>query len=140
MAMSGAGARAAQRLGGLRLMMLSGDWIPLSLPERLRAVAPGAIHYSLGGATEVSIWSICYRINDADPGWRSIPYGKPLRNQTFHVLKSDLTPCPVYGPRKLFIRGERLALCDLPAPQKTAPRALAHQPPAPRLCATCDIS
>src|SRR5260370_4042750 len=87
MALTGAGARAAQRLGGLRLMMLSGDWIPRSLPERLRAVAPGAIHYSLGGATEVSIWAICYPINDAQPRRRSIPSSKPLRNQTFHVLK-----------------------------------------------------
>ena len=30
--------------------------------------------------------------------WVSIPYGKPLRNQAFHVLKDDLSPCPSTSP------------------------------------------
>jgi hypothetical protein len=32
--------------------MLSGDWIPLGLPARIKAMATGATVYSLGGATE----------------------------------------------------------------------------------------
>jgi epothilone synthetase B len=37
---------------GLRLALLSGDWIPVSLPGRLRELAPAAEVVSLGGATE----------------------------------------------------------------------------------------
>ncbi|HVY49248.1 MAG TPA: amino acid adenylation domain-containing protein, partial [Minicystis sp.] len=42
----------------LRLVMLSGDWIPIGMPERIRAAAPNARIISMGGATEASIWSI----------------------------------------------------------------------------------
>src|SRR4029079_3584835 len=39
----------------LRLVLLSGDWLALSLPERLRRACPGAELVALGGATEASI-------------------------------------------------------------------------------------
>nr|MDT0526122.1 AMP-binding protein [Streptomyces sp. DSM 41633] len=38
---------AGDQLPELRLTMLSGDWIPLSLPDRLRAVAPATEVISL---------------------------------------------------------------------------------------------
>ncbi len=40
------------QLPDLRLVMLSGDWIPVDLPDRIRKVAPAAQVVSLGGATE----------------------------------------------------------------------------------------
>jgi non-ribosomal peptide synthetase component F len=46
----------------LRLIMMSGDWIPLSLFEKIEACFPEADVYSLGGATEASIWSIYYKL------------------------------------------------------------------------------
>ena len=42
--------------------MLSGDWIGVRLPERIKQEYEGAEVVSLGGATEGSIWSIMYRI------------------------------------------------------------------------------
>ncbi|MBZ4016083.1 type I polyketide synthase, partial [Streptomyces purpurogeneiscleroticus] len=42
----------------LRLALLSGDWIPVDLPGRLRGLVPGVDVVSLGGATEAAIWSI----------------------------------------------------------------------------------
>ncbi|MFF2040904.1 amino acid adenylation domain-containing protein [Kitasatospora sp. NPDC058170] len=96
-------------LPALRTVMLSGDWIPLQLPERLRAIAPEARQWSLGGATEASIWSIAHRIEKVDPAWSSIPYGRPLTNQTFEVLDEHLRPCPVHVTGALFIGGRGLA-------------------------------
>ncbi|MCW8128216.1 non-ribosomal peptide synthetase [Microbulbifer halophilus] len=93
----------------LREVMLSGDWIPVGLPDRIRALAPGVRVRSLGGATEASIWSIHYLIDRVDPTWTSIPYGYPLANQTYHVLKSDLSPCPDWVPGDLYIGGIGLA-------------------------------
>lgn len=94
----------------LRLAMMSGDWIPLGLPAQIRAQCPQAVIYSLGGATEASIWSILYPIGEVDPAWRSIPYGKAMRNQSFHVRDAHLNPCPVGVPGELCIGGIGVAL------------------------------
>jgi amino acid adenylation domain-containing protein len=93
----------------LRLIMLSGDWIPVTLPDRVRTIAPGASLISLGGATEAAIWSIYHPIEEVDPTWKSIPYGRPLRNQWFHVLDDDLDHRPDWVPGHLFIGGAGLA-------------------------------
>jgi non-ribosomal peptide synthetase component F len=65
---------------------MSGDWIPLSLPEQIKALVSGVQVIGLGGATEASIWSILYPIETIDPSWKSIPYGRAMRNQRFYVL------------------------------------------------------
>ena len=71
----------------LRLVFMSGDWIPVGLPDRIRALCDHHVEIvSLGGATEAAIWSISYPIQSVDPSWSSIPYGRPLANQRFHVL------------------------------------------------------
>jgi amino acid adenylation domain-containing protein/thioester reductase-like protein len=95
--------------GRLRLVLLSGDWIPLSLPEQARVVLGGAEMISLGGATEASIWSILYPIERVDPAWKSIPYGRPMANQRMHVLNALLERCPVWVPGELYIGGIGLA-------------------------------
>ena len=93
----------------LRLALLSGDWIPVSLPDRLRRHIPEVEIISLGGATEASIWSILYPITAVDPSWKSIPYGKPMSNQRFFVLNERLDSCPVWVPGQLSIGGIGLA-------------------------------
>ena len=96
-------------LNSLRAVLLSGDWIPLALPERIQQVMPEANIVSLGGATEASIWSIHYPWEGNEPHWVSIPYGKPLLNQGFHVLDDRLYDCPVGVPGQLAITGVGLA-------------------------------
>jgi len=105
---------------GIRLAMLSGDWIPLSLKSRLDACLPNAKLVSLGGATEASIWSIFHPFDRIDPSWKSIPYGKPLPNQTMHVLNSRMQPCPVNVTGRIFIGGLGLAQGYLNDEEKTA--------------------
>ncbi len=94
----------------LRTVMLSGDWIPISLPDRIRAMASHARVISLGGATEVSIWSIYYPIDAVDAAWKSIPYGRALTNQTMYVLDEQLQRCEVGVTGELYIGGEGLAI------------------------------
>jgi len=93
----------------LRVAMLSGDWIPLTLPQRLWALQPAAQLFSLGGATEASIWSICYPVQHVDPAWRSIPYGKALDHQRFYVLDEALQVRPTWVAGQLYIGGIGLA-------------------------------
>lgn len=79
------------QLDSLRVLMLSGDWIPVGLPADIRRHCAGE-HVeimSLGGATEGSIWSVWYPIQDVDPEWTSIPYGHAMPNQRMYVLNSN---------------------------------------------------
>lgn len=93
----------------LRLVLLSGDWIPLSLPDRVRALFPGARVVSLGGPTETTIWDICYPVDAVDPAWPRIPYGRPMANARYHVLDDALEPRPDGVPGPLYIGGAGLA-------------------------------
>ena len=104
----------------LRLVMLSGDWIPVSLPEQVKALAAGAQFFSLGGATEASIWSILYPVDKVDPAWRSIPYGRPMVNQHFYVLDSHRQPVPRGVVGELYIGGIGVAQGYLNRPELSA--------------------
>ncbi|QSB06682.1 non-ribosomal peptide synthetase [Natronoglycomyces albus] len=118
---------ARSALASLRLCMLSGDWIPVTLPDRLRALAPNVRIHSLGGATEASIWSITYPIGQVDPQWRSIPYGRALSGQSFWILDEDQRPCRVAQTGELWIAGEGVAREYIGDPQLTAERFI-HRP------------
>lgn len=96
-------------ISSLRLVLLSGDWIPAGLPEQIQRKAEQAEVISLGGATEASIWSIIHECNGPVPGFESIPYGVPLANQGFRVLDVKLQDCPVGVKGELYITGKGLA-------------------------------
>jgi amino acid adenylation domain-containing protein len=131
-------AKATQLPDALRLVLLSGDWIPVRLPDRIRACAPGARVISLGGATEAAIWSIAYPIGDVDPSWPSVPYGRPLANQKWHVLHDNGTPCPVWVPGELYVGGAGLAEGYWRDAERTAARFVAHPQTGERLYRTGD--
>jgi pyochelin synthetase len=105
-----AAERRQVALPSLRLVLLSGDKIPLDLPPAIRRIAPNAGIVSLGGATEASIWSIVYPIAGVDPAWSTIPYGYPMTNQSWDVRDRNGRPCPTWVPGELFIGGAGLAL------------------------------
>ncbi|MCB2354693.1 non-ribosomal peptide synthetase [Clostridium estertheticum] len=93
----------------LRMVMLSGDYIPLALPEKIKNHFGSADVISLGGATEASIWSIYYPIKEVRDEWNSIPYGGPLANQKFYVLNYNLDVCPIDVQGELYIGGVGVA-------------------------------
>jgi amino acid adenylation domain-containing protein len=95
--------------GNLRLVFLSGDWIPVTLPDAVRRVFTNAEVVSLGGATEATIWSNFFRIGAVDPAWPSIPYGAPIQNAKYYVLDHALDLCPTGIAGDLYIGGECLA-------------------------------
>jgi amino acid adenylation domain-containing protein len=109
----------------LRLVFLSGDWVPLPLPDRLRQVFPGACVVALGGATEATIWSNYHVVERVDAHWTSIPYGRPIQNARYYVLDERLQPCPVGIAGDLFIGGECLAEGYVGQPELTAQRFIA---------------
>ncbi|MGD1897769.1 MAG: amino acid adenylation domain-containing protein [Phormidesmis sp.] len=110
----------------LRLALLSGDWIPLTLPHQIKQHFPAAQAISLGGATEAAIWSIFYPIGSIDPTWRSIPYGRPLSNQQWYVLDEHLQLRPPLVPGQLYIGGKGVAKGYWNRPLLTAERFIAN--------------
>ncbi|MCA9152323.1 MAG: amino acid adenylation domain-containing protein, partial [Planctomycetales bacterium] len=101
--------RDGSRAGELRLVFLSGDWIPVSLPTLLQQAFPRVEVVSLGGATEATVWSNFYRIAHVDSQWKSIPYGKPIQNSQYYILDPCRNPCPVGVTGELYIGGDCLA-------------------------------
>jgi amino acid adenylation domain-containing protein len=126
------------RSGSLRLALLSGDWIPLAQPDGIRRMAPNCQVVSLGGATEAAIWSVAFPVGEVDPSWSSIPYGRPLRNQTLHILDHDLLPRPVWVPGDLYIGGQGLARGYWDDEEKTATKFV-QSPDGRRLYHTGDL-
>lgn len=111
----------------LKNVLLSGDWIPLKLPEQIRNSFSNVKVTSLGGATEASIWSIYYPIPEKlDDEWTSIPYGMPLKNQKMFVMDDDLMLCPIGVRGEICIGGVGVADEYINDPEKTANAYVEH--------------
>jgi len=125
--------------GALRTVLLSGDFTPLDTADRLRHHGCTAELVSLGGATEAAIWSVFHRVRGIDPAWHSIPYGRPLPNQTICVLDSALRPTPDHVRGRIHIGGAGLAQGYLGDEALTASRFITHPASGERLYDTGDF-
>ncbi|HEV3001782.1 MAG TPA: non-ribosomal peptide synthetase, partial [Solirubrobacteraceae bacterium] len=92
----------------LRLVMMSGDWIPVALPDRIAALGSPRV-VSLGGPTEASIWQAVHVVDGRRPDWDSVPYGRPLANHRLHVLDERLEPRPEWAAGEIYVGGRGLA-------------------------------
>jgi len=122
----------------LRLVLLSGDWIPLKLPIQIKNTFTNAQTISLGGATEGSIWSIYYPIKYVKKEWRSIPYGMPLANQKMYILDKSLNLSLIGVPGEIFIGGVGVAEGYANDPKKTEASFMRH-PKLGRIYKTGDL-
>ncbi len=97
-----------------RIVLLSGDWIALNLPERFYCISENinSVVVAMGGATEASIWSNYLNVPREIPkDWISIPYGRPLKNQVYRVVDEFGRICPNYVKGELLIGGVGVAKC-----------------------------
>ena len=129
----------APELGSLRLALLSGDWIPVTLPATVRRRLPELRLVSLGGATEASIWSIAHPIDTVEEDAPSIPYGRALTGQTVEVLGPDLLGVPDLVVGEIYIGGAGLSDGYLGDEAKTAERFPTHPVTGERLYRTGDL-
>lgn len=96
-------------LSSLRLVLVSGDWVGLDLKDRMKERAENCQLIALGGATEASIWSNFFPVNEVSQNWKSIPYGKPLANQKYRVVSHLGMDCPDGITGELWIGGQGVA-------------------------------
>ena len=93
----------------LRVVFMSGDWIPVNLPDRIKVYFPATRVISLGGATEGTVWSNFYPVEKVGANWGSIPYGRPMNNNFFYILNEKLQPAPIGVVGELYIGGVGVA-------------------------------
>lgn len=123
----------------LRVVMMSGDWIPPSLPDQIRALAgPECTIISMGGATEASIWSIIHEIKGSTRHLQRIPYGTAMVNQQFFVLDKHLRPRPNWVVGDLYIGGVGVAMGYWRDAEKTA-ASFITSPSGERIYRTGDV-
>lgn len=95
----------------LKVVLLSGDAIQMSMVNRAHEQFPDLKIVALGGATEASIWSNFHVVtpHSRDLGTELVPYGKALSNQTMWVLDRQLNARPAYVAGDIYIGGIGLA-------------------------------
>ena len=99
-------AEAKNKKLPLKRVMLSGDWIGLDLPKRVNNVTDNCKFIAMGGATEASIWSNYIDVKLPIPNnWNSIPYGRPLANQSYRVVDEKGMDAPFLVEGELWIGG-----------------------------------
>jgi amino acid adenylation domain-containing protein len=133
-------ARKIDLSATLRLVMLSGDWIPLPLVAHVQNALPCAELISLGGATEVSIWSVFYPVQKVPDGWLSVPYGGPLENQSCYILDEQGRECPDWVTGELYIGGRGVAKAYWGDAEKTANSFVSHPYTGERIYKTGDLA
>ncbi|WP_298776655.1 condensation domain-containing protein, partial [uncultured Shewanella sp.] len=125
-------------LDSLKRVLMSGDWIPTTLPTQINALNPHITVMSLGGATEGSIWSIWHEIEEVKPEWSAIPYGQAMPNQTMYVLNDINEHCPIGVAGEIHIGGDGVAIGYWNDEEKTHASFIDH-PTLGRLYKTGDL-
>lgn len=124
----------------LRVVLMSGDWVPINLPKKIYDSFSNVKVVALGGATEAAIWSNYFEVPYCIPSeWKSIPYGKPLANQRYYILDDKLEHCPNWVSGQLYIGGSGLAQGYLNDEQLTSEKFIWHEKLQERLYATGDM-
>ena len=133
-----AAGRQSRLPNRLRLAFLGGDWIAVSAPGRIRQYLGDLNVVSVGGPTETTVWNIWYPVREADPNWKSIPYGHPISNTRYYVLDESLHECPPGVEGELCCAGVGLMKGYWRDPEKTAAKLSAHPATGETICRTGD--
>ncbi|MFJ7979659.1 AMP-binding protein [Lysinibacillus xylanilyticus] len=112
----------------LRICLLSGDYISPKLAYDALDAFPNADVYSLGGATECSIWSILQLITkDLLSKYSYVPYGYPMDNQRIYIIDNNFEVCGLGETGEIVIAGDGVALGYLGDTEKTEKTFVNHK-------------
>jgi amino acid adenylation domain-containing protein len=137
--LNGMGSLASTVFPSVRVILLSGDCLPIPLIAEIRKYFPNARIVSLGGATEASIWSIWYEVRDIDASWKSIPYGAAMPNQDIRILNKELHNCVEQEVGHIHIGGAGVALGYWKDEKRTTDQFFIHPISGERLYSTGDL-
>lgn len=89
----------------LRLVILGGDYLTLSIPERIWNLYPSCRVVNVGGPTETTLWNIYHIVSRDDIKNNLIPYGVPIQNTKYHILNDFLEEVPIGVTGHLYCSG-----------------------------------
>ena len=92
-------------LNYLQHILMSGDWLNVSICAEIRHQFPNIRLISVGGPTETAIWSGTYEIHKIDPQWLSIPFGHSMANQQLYIFNKQLQETPDWVRGDLYVGG-----------------------------------
>jgi amino acid adenylation domain-containing protein len=122
----------------LRNVWLGGDWVPVDIPQRLKAQNAAAQLVTIGGPTETTIWNIWYPVTAVNPDWKSIPYGRPIANTRYYILDEQMQECPDWVTGMMYASGPGVTLGYLDEPELTAAKYVSHPETGARMFCTGD--
>lgn len=122
---------ASSKLSSLRLAFLGGDWIGLNVVQWIEASLPKAKLVSVGGPTETTLWNIMHEVEDRDPELQSIPYGRPISGNLYHILDDAMRPCPDWSDGLMHCQGVGVSAGYKGDSSQTAQRYIDWQLPSP---------
>lgn len=134
-------ARSFSAVESLADIVMAGDWIPLPLLPRARALYPNARLYSCGGPTETTNWSVLHEIDEQEGQVvRSVIYGAPMRNSAYHIVAGDWTDCPDWVPGEMLVESDVSLACGyIGQPELTRKAFVQHPRSGRRMYRTGDL-
>lgn len=96
-------------VNSIKHVFLSGDWIPVKMISTIQNLFPNSHFIALGGATEATVWSNYFDTLNFNENMESVPYGKPIWNTKYYILKDDFSPSHIGEVGNLFISGKCLS-------------------------------
>ncbi len=110
-------------LRGVRQLLTGGEALSVAHVRRALAALPDTRLFNGYGPTECTTFTTVHAIpRDLDPGARSIPIGRPIRDTRVYVLDPRGRPVPTGVAGELLVGGEGLARGYLNQPELTAER------------------
>lgn len=114
------GQEGLRECGALRLVVCSGEVLPVDTALRCLDALPAELH-NLYGPTEAAVDVTAWHCTaDALAGASRVPIGAPMPNNTLHVLDPAGRPVPIGMPGELHIGGVQLAEGYLNRPDLTS--------------------
>ncbi|WP_439031463.1 amino acid adenylation domain-containing protein [Gordonia terrae] len=113
--------------GSLRMIIMGGDKVEVSLLDRVAAQLPDCRVAGLGGTTETAIHSTICEASDVPSGMAFVPYGIPLRGVRCRVVDDLGRDRPDLVPGELWIGGAGVADGYRADPDRTADRFVLHE-------------
>ena len=110
----------------MRMIIMGGDKVDVSLLERVAAQLPDCRVAGLGGTTETAIHSTICEADDVPAGMAFVPYGVPLRGVRCRVVDETGRDRPDLVPGELWIGGAGVADGYRGDPERTADRFVHH--------------
>lgn len=119
-----------QRLKSLRLLVLSGEVLPISLAKLIKAALPNVRLFNYYGATEICADAIACELSELTSDQNVVPLGRPIDNVHAFVLDAGgrIAPAGVVG--ELVVGGAAVGDCYFNDSETTAERFV-QDPTAP---------